>query len=161
MRLASTDPPDLPGIPGQIAKAAHAFRKATQIFPPPGMGLGVGLGLGCGVGWPLRAAYGPPRATCGASVGVGVGFGFGQGFGKRFGADSRPRAFRSFITSVEKFLDVSVRSVWSRFRSLTHPNVSSDISKPLFLLSRSHDLQSANVKTVASLSLATSTMVKQ
>lgn len=112
------EPPDLPGIPGQLARAAHAFRKATQIFPPVGIGAGAGIGLGCGLGWPLRAAYGPPRAICGASIGVGIGIGYGQGFGKRFGSDNRPKGLRSWFSSIEKALDSSVRAVWSRVRSL-------------------------------------------
>lgn len=110
-------PPDLPGIPGQLARAAHTFRKVTQIFPPVGLGAGAGIGLGCGLGWPLRAAFGPPRAVCGASIGVGIGIGYGQGFGKRFGSDNRPEGLRSWFSSIEKSLDSGFRTMWSRIRN--------------------------------------------
>lgn len=118
MAMGWNEPPDLPGVPGQLARAAHAFRKATQIFPPAGIGAGVGIGLGCGFGWPLRAAYGPPRAMCGASIGVGIGIGYGQGFGKRFGSDNRPRGLRTWFSNVENALDSGASAAWKWIRSL-------------------------------------------
>lgn len=111
-------PPDLPGLPGVIAKAAHQFRKATQIFPPFGMGIGAGLGGGCGIGWPLRAAYGPPRAMCGAMVGVGMGLGYGQGFGRRFGRDLRPDQLTKSFGRMERSLDAVALTVMSTLRTI-------------------------------------------
>lgn len=100
-----SEPPDLPGFPGLITKAAHNFRKATQVFPPPGVGLGVGIGVGCGFGWSLRRAYGPPRALCGPAIAAGVGFGYGQGFGRRFGKDVRSKSFLDWVHRLEATLD--------------------------------------------------------
>lgn len=99
------EPPDIPGFPGQMARFAHGFRRATQIFPPIGVGVGGGLGVGCGVGWPLRRAYGPPRAMCGPGVGVGIGIGYGQGIGRRFGKDRRSGAFTDRVRELEKNMD--------------------------------------------------------
>ena len=111
-------PPDLPGLPGVIAKAAHQFRRATQIFPPFGMGIGAGLGGGCGIGWPLRAAHGPPRAMCGAMVGVGMGLGYGQGFGRRFGRDLRPDELTKSLRRMERSLDAIALTVMSTLRTI-------------------------------------------
>lgn len=112
------EPPDLPGIPGLITKAAHNFRKATSIFPPPGVGIGVGLGIGCGFGWPMRKAYGPPRALCGPGIAVGIGFGYGQGIGKRFGQDVRSADFRNWVKAIETRLDSVVERCLAMFKRL-------------------------------------------
>lgn len=115
------DPPDIPGIPGHIARFAHKFRRATQIFPPFGVGVGAGIGMGCGFGWPLRQAHGPPRALCGPSIGVGVGLGYGQGFGRRFGRDTRPEAIKGRMGELERFLDQSANSVLSPVKQFFLP----------------------------------------
>lgn len=124
----SKNPPDLPGIPGALTKAANNFRKATQIFPPPGVGVGVGLGLGCGFGWPLRQAYGPPRALCGPSIGVGVGFGYGQGFGRRFGLDDRPQPLRNWLRQLESLLDSTASRLLAPFRRQNRPPVETSLT---------------------------------
>jgi len=100
--------PDLTGIPAVLVKGVDKIKAATQIFPPPGVGIGVGLGMGCGIGWPLRKAYGPPRALCGPIIGAGIGFGYGQGFGRRFGKDVRSEEFRSKVSQFEEGLDYAI-----------------------------------------------------
>lgn len=110
------DQPMFSGIPGRIARFVYRLRRATDVFPPAGMGVGVGIGFGCGLGWPLRRAYGPPRATCGAMVGAGVGAGYAQGFGIRFGRDARPAPLRERMRALERWLDASVSHILSRFR---------------------------------------------
>lgn len=122
----SDDPPDIPGIPGHIARFAHSFRRATQIFPPFGIGVGAGIGLGCGFGWPLRKAYGPPRALCGTSIGVGVGLGYGQGFGRRFGRDTRPDAIKGRVSDLETWLDESAINILSPIRQTLLPQSRAD-----------------------------------
>lgn len=109
-------PPEFTGIPGRMARFAHGFRRATQIFPPPGVGVGVGLGVGCGFGWPLRQAYGPPRALCGPSIGFGIGVGYGQGFGRRFGKDTRPDALTGRLAKLERWFDSSITRIISPIR---------------------------------------------
>lgn len=116
------NPPDLPGIPGMLSNAAHRFRKATQILPPIGLGIGIGIGVGCGFGWPLRHAYGAPRALCGPAIAAGVGFGYGQGMGRRFGIDHRPKAFTDWIKQVEIILDVLVLQIVSLFQIRSSQN---------------------------------------
>lgn len=110
------EPPELPGVPGRLAKFAHKIRQATQIFPPPGVGIGVGIGLGCGVGWSLRRAYGPPQALCKPAIGVGLGIGYGQGFGRRFGRDRRNKSFVENLQALERWLDAAVNRLWTQLR---------------------------------------------
>lgn len=111
-----SEPPNLPGIPGMMTRAAHTVRKATQIFPPLGFGIGAGIGVGCGVGWPLRRAYGPPAALCGPAIGIGIGFGYGQGFGRRFGKDQRSHSYKEWVNDVEVLLDSFVLKLLAIFR---------------------------------------------
>lgn len=113
----SSGPPALPGLPGRFTNAVHKVKTATQIFPPVGLGIGAGIGLGCGFGWPLRRAYGPPRALCGPIVGIGFGVGYGQGFGRRFGRDTRPQPVQQWVRSVEGWLDASVKKLIQPFKS--------------------------------------------
>lgn len=96
---------ELPGLPGVMVNAARKLRRATNIFPPLGVGLGAGIGIGCGFGWPARRAYGPPRALCGPGIAVGIGVGYGQGFGRRFGRDDRSSSFKNSVKSFEQALD--------------------------------------------------------
>lgn len=99
---------DLPGLPGAIVNGARRIRKATNVFPPLGIGIGGGIGLGCGFGWPLRSAYGPPRALCGPAIAVGIGIGYGQGIGRRFGRDERSETFKKAVARIETTLDALV-----------------------------------------------------
>lgn len=102
------EPPELPGLPGAMVRGARKLRRATNIFPPLGVGLGAGLGVGCGFGWPARKAYGPPRGICGPGIAVGIGFGYGQGFGRRFGRDDRSLTFKQSIKAFERKLDTLI-----------------------------------------------------
>lgn len=104
-----SNPPELPGLSGVVVRAVRKFRQITNIFPPPGVGIGVGIGLGCGFGWPLRRAYGPPRALCSPMIGFGFGVGYGQGFfGRRFGRDLRSEDFKLSLVKMESALDAVV-----------------------------------------------------
>lgn len=98
---------ELTGIPRAVVDAVASLRALIDIFPPPGIGLfAAGIGLGCGLGWPIRQAYGPPRAFCGPGIGVGVvAAGYGQGIvGIRFGQDRRAKKTREKIASVEMWI---------------------------------------------------------
>lgn len=114
-------PPDLPGLPGALVEGARKVRRATNIFPPPGVGVGAGIGLGCGFGWPLRRAYGPPRALCGPAIAVGIGVGYGQGYGRRFGRDERSDTFKSAIARLERALDAMVVGFLALLGRKRHP----------------------------------------
>lgn len=101
--------PDLPGLSGALVRTVSKVKEITNIFPPAGVGVGMGIGMGCGLGWPLRRAYGPPRALCGPIIGAGFGIGYGQGFvGRRFGRDQRSEKFKSRIANVETTLDALI-----------------------------------------------------
>lgn len=98
---------DLEGAPRAVVEAVAKFRKVADIFPPLGAGvLGGGMGVGCGLGWPIKAAYGPPRAFCGVGIGVAVfGAGYGQGMaGKRFGRDRRADEAKANIAKMESVI---------------------------------------------------------
>lgn len=98
---------ELTGLPRALTEAVASARAILDIFPAPGVGVfAAGIGLGCGLGWPLRQAYGPPRAFCGPGVGVGVvAAGYGQGIvGIRFGRDRRAPRTREHIASVEGWI---------------------------------------------------------
>jgi hypothetical protein len=95
---------DLDGIPATIYGAAKKARSIVDILPPAGGGVLVaGVGIGCGIGWPIQAAYGPPRAFCGPGIGVAViGAGFGQGVaGRRFGKDKRSEEAKRNVALLE------------------------------------------------------------
>lgn len=98
---------DLEGAPRALVEGVAKFRKVADIFPPLGAGvLGGGMGVGCGLGWPIKAAYGPPRAFCGVGIGVAVfGAGYGQGMaGKRFGRDRRADEAKANIVKMESVI---------------------------------------------------------
>lgn len=114
--MSAKDATSFPGMPGRLARAAHWLRTRTQVLPPVAVGVGVGMGLGCGIGWPIRRAYGPPRAVCGPAVGVGVGIGYGQGFGRRFGSDTRHESFLTVLGRVERGIDTLVHRIGEGFR---------------------------------------------
>lgn len=101
--------PDLPGLSGALIRAVDKFKAITNVFPPMAVGIGAGIGMGCGFGWPLRRAYGPPRALCGPMIGCGFGIGYGQGIvGRRFGRDQRTDSFKQSLRNLEITLDAFV-----------------------------------------------------
>jgi hypothetical protein len=98
---------ELSGAPRALVDFAATARAVTDIFPPLGVGIfGGGIGIGCGVGWPLRAAHGPPRAFCGPGIGVAVvAAGYGQGMaGVRWGHDLRAAEAKANIARVERWI---------------------------------------------------------
>lgn len=105
---------ELRGIPRALYSATNRARSVLEVFPPIGAGAAAaGIGIGCGFGWPLRAAYGPPRAFCGPGIGVAVvGAGYGQGFfGRRFGNDTRSSEAIRNLKAIEKRIEQSTTNV--------------------------------------------------
>lgn len=109
----AVDPADskLSGGAATFVRFIRRAKSVVEVFPPIGIGLGAGMGIGCGMGWPIRTAWGPPRALCGAGVGIGIGFGYGQGFGLRFGRDARSSATRERIAHLERSIDSAFLAV--------------------------------------------------
>jgi hypothetical protein len=101
-------------VPKAVYSTVARARELLDVLPPVGGGLLVaGVGMGCGFGWPMRSAYGPPRAFCGPGIGVAViGAGYGQGvFGRRFGRDKRSDKTMQNVARLEKQID----RIWTNF----------------------------------------------